>query len=303
MEPGTYVLMEDIVLDFNAPSDWTQLDSVNSPDDNDYWWPPRDMNDKYPGAGYKARDAYMLGYFAGISVETHDVVIDLNQMTIGMSLAYFHQQPFFAMIELMSQPFLPNQGPGFFGADPQFAENVVIKNGEIGRVSHHGIHGTKNKNVRIENVRIHSFMTHGIQMNGYNGLHLENVEVGPTTNQMFLNHNYAHLRALLPYLNKMANFDDTHRHKKISFDPLLRSDEGRVYSMNDLIDIAIEKLDKVYKYVVSDDFDFDELQQLVKTDEDFKHIIGSIKFGRYVWFETGNKRLDLSRLQQRFGRW
>ena len=56
-----------------------------------------------------ADGAYDLGFFAAITVECNDVVIDLNGHEIGMSEVFNLQQNFFAVIELNSSPFLPKQ--------------------------------------------------------------------------------------------------------------------------------------------------------------------------------------------------
>merc|ERR1712154_705739 len=46
----------------------------------------------------------------------------------------------------------------------------------------------------------------------------------------------------------------------ISFDPFLRSDDGKEYTMNDLIEIAVDKMDRVLKYVLENDNDsFDSI--------------------------------------------
>ena len=41
---GTYVIMEDIVFDFNAGD-------LDDPSSGDSWWPTADQIDQYPGAG------------------------------------------------------------------------------------------------------------------------------------------------------------------------------------------------------------------------------------------------------------
>lgn len=64
-------------------------------------------------------------------------------------------QRFFALIELANAPFIFGQGPHSFTAQGEFigAANVTIRNGRLGRASHHGIHGNMNENIVIE-VRI-----------------------------------------------------------------------------------------------------------------------------------------------------
>ena len=127
-----------------------------------------------------------MGFFAGITVEADDVVIDLNEHEISQSLPFYHQQRFFSCISLKSVAFPLNQGPGVFGSSPVFASNVVIRNGNIGLSSHHGIHGHYNKDVVIENVHIYDFETHGVQMSYFENLKMSNVEIGPSSNVAYL---------------------------------------------------------------------------------------------------------------------
>ena len=136
--------------------------------------------------GVVCSDNYYLGFIAGITVETDDVVIDLNGHSIAMSLALYYQQRFFSCIALKSVAFPLNQGPGFFGHDPKFANNVVIKDGVIGLSSHHGIHGHYNSDVTIKNVHVYDFETHGIQMSYFNHLRIQNVEIGPSSKVAYL---------------------------------------------------------------------------------------------------------------------
>eukprot|EP01084_Bolivina_argentea_P013335 24993_1 len=54
-QPGTYKIMEDIVFDFNAPSEELQSDPTWSPNDFNengdiWWWPRKDQDADYPGA-------------------------------------------------------------------------------------------------------------------------------------------------------------------------------------------------------------------------------------------------------------
>ena len=162
--------MEDITFDFNAEDDW---------------WPTANQKEEYPGAD-STRGQYHLGFIAGITVETDDVVIDLNGFEIKQSMAFYYQQRFFSCISLKSVAFPLNQGPGVFGASPIFASNVTIRNGKIGLSSHHGIHGHYNKDVLIEDVHVYDFETHGVQMSYFENLKLHNVEIGPSSTVAYM---------------------------------------------------------------------------------------------------------------------
>merc|ERR1712233_41343 len=111
-----------------------------------------------------------------------------------MSPALYHQQRFFSCIALKSVVFPLDQGPGFFGMEPKYANNVVIKNGNIGLSSHHGIHGHYNKDVVIEDVHIYDFETHGVQMSYFENLKMKNVEIGPSSTKAYLKGEYAYAR-------------------------------------------------------------------------------------------------------------
>ena len=239
LQPGEYIIMEDIEFDFNPPPK-----GHPSPNNNEdlYYWPLRGLEDEYPGA-HGSRDPFFLGFFAGISVESDHVIIDLNGNEMRMSRPFYYQQPFFSVIELSSQSFLPQQGPGFFGADPHFAQHIEIKNGKIGLTSHHGIHGNNNKDVYIHDVHVHNFQTHGVQLNGFDGLTMQSIEIGPSTQRAYLNGNYGQMRLLLP---KMAKIADEHKGEYISFNG--REDEH--VTMQDLIDKVIRMMDMMLSFAV-----------------------------------------------------
>ena len=165
--------MEDITFDFNAGD-------LESPNVGDSWWPTADQAAGYPGAG-GLRDEYFMGFFAGITVEADDVVIDLGGHRLAMSTPFYYQQRFFSVIALKSVAFPLNQGPGVFGTEPLYPSNVVVKNGEIGLSSHHGIHGHYNSDVTIEDVHIYDFETHGVEMSYFQNLKMKNVEIGPSS--------------------------------------------------------------------------------------------------------------------------
>ena len=127
-----------------------------------------------------------MGFFAGITIECDGVILDLNNNEIRMSKAFYYQQRHFANIALKSVVFNLNMGPGIFGTDPQFASNVVIKNGKIGLSSHFGIHGQGNINILIENIHVHSFETHGIEMSAFTDITIRDVDIGPASDIAYL---------------------------------------------------------------------------------------------------------------------
>lgn len=131
-----------------------------------------------------------IGWFAAITIETQEgVIIDLNNYTLQADQKYIEEHLFnvFADIELDNCPFsgklfgFPNPSHGFanFGGDKEYcaAENVIIKNGTLGRSGHWGIHGNNNQNIFIENIIIKDWQVRGIELNGLIKGRIRNVEI------------------------------------------------------------------------------------------------------------------------------
>ena len=122
--PGIYVLQENIIFEPNKDNDFfPTMEQITS--------------GQYPSF---TSGPYHLGFFAAITIESDNVLLDLNQKTIKQSALHNLQQRFYANIELASAPFIPTQGPGDFGSSVVTPTNVLIRNGNLGLSSHHGIH-------------------------------------------------------------------------------------------------------------------------------------------------------------------
>ena len=88
---------------------------------------------------------YHLGFFAAITVETDNVIIDMNGFSIEQSEKHNFQQRFYANIEFANAPFIPKQGPSNFqgGTTYKAANTVLLYNSTdniasyLGRSSHH----------------------------------------------------------------------------------------------------------------------------------------------------------------------
>ncbi len=198
--PGRYRLAEDITFNPNSAETLTQAiaDGVISPPvaaSLDLPLPPESV-DAYrassplftqfadesggpftPGGPLDARydpRGFGLGFFAAIVIAADGVELNLNGHTIEQSEEHALLQRFFAVIELAEQPFVPNQGPADFGSDIIAARNVVIRNGTIGRSSHHGIHGNGNQNIVIANVDFVDYEVGAVALNGVDGLIIRN---------------------------------------------------------------------------------------------------------------------------------
>lgn len=148
-QKGTYILDENIQFHPNASANYM---------------PTTAQAATYPTTGNEA--AYRLGFFAAITVEANDVVIDLNSKSLEQRRDHYVQQRFLALIELNEQPFLPAQGPANFGNTIVTPRRVLIKNGTLGRSCHHGIHGNDVQDLTVRNVRFQDFEVAAIAING-----------------------------------------------------------------------------------------------------------------------------------------
>ncbi|GBG27424.1 Hypothetical Protein FCC1311_036452 [Hondaea fermentalgiana] len=159
-----YVLGEDIV--FRPQGDLT-------PESPETWMFPSRNQQAYTGS------AFRLGFFAAITLSGYNVVLDLNGYTLSQSVEHANVQRFFALIELASSPFPPNQGPASFGGVDEFkaARRVRIENGVLGLSSHHGIHGNHNVRVTLQNLEIRDFEVAGVALNRVHNLRMRDVYV------------------------------------------------------------------------------------------------------------------------------
>ena len=236
-QSGTYTVMEDIIFDFSS--------NEMLPNSEGAYWPTSDDSELYPGAGSK-KGAFAVGWFAGITIEANDVVLDLNGFQMGQSEMFYLQQRWFSIIELSNQNFIPGQGPFNAGSIPHFSENIIIKNGKIGPSSHHGIHGNSNKNVLIDNIHVFNFETHGIQLNGFENVQIINTEVGPTSDYVFFNGRYGQGRGLLSRYREVATTElsETNNNpKKVQF-----YGRDNQVSMQDIVDELELELDFALEY-------------------------------------------------------
>ncbi len=197
-EPGNYRLAEDISFNPNSPAtltaavrsgvippDLAMAMELGDPVDAYHagmplftQLAPEGVADFTPGGPLDARydpAAYGVGFFAAIVITADDVVLDLAGHTIQQSAEHALLQRFFAVIELADQPFVPGQGPASFGTELAAAHNVTIKNGTIGRSSHHGIHGNANSDVTVSGVTFDGYEVAAVALNGVDGLNVRNV--------------------------------------------------------------------------------------------------------------------------------
>ena len=170
-----------LVPDSIIPLSQTDFDSgtyrIQSPG---YYYLTENISfDPDPTAEATRTDKPRTAWFAAISIECDNVIIDLNTKTLDMSESFLNNHGFkvFALIELNNSPF-PHLVFAFTGEDEvKNAHNVVIKNGTLGRNSHHGIHGNNNSNIAIYDLVVKDWEVAGISLNGLKSGEIKNVAI------------------------------------------------------------------------------------------------------------------------------
>ena len=187
-KPGYYRVCEDIVF---SPNKYRDGKPTNE------WL--NNLEEKY-------RQAYVLGFFAMIVIQSDNVILDLNNHTIQQSELFFHQQTFYSHIELASTPFIMGQGPATFGDHEKVASNVIIKNGCLGKSSHHGIHAPGySKNIILDNLTFEEFAVGAIHLNGAHNVYLNNIHVDNKNMQVKFNSLLSQAQFIAPFLEKITS--------------------------------------------------------------------------------------------------
>jgi hypothetical protein len=143
------------------------------------------------------------GWFAAITIEVDDVVIDLNKHKISCSQKFVdnHFAKGFAVILLNNSLYgggpntLSSFGSIFPGeTEVVTASGVTIKNGRIGRNPHFGIKGYYNNHLTFSNLKISDGELAGIWLTSTTGVRMNNIfirgnnhpiRVKPRLNQLF----------------------------------------------------------------------------------------------------------------------
>lgn len=232
--PGIYRLTENISFNPN-PSTWNGSSLIG----ND-WFPTNaqtagGLYAEYPIIPY---GPYHLGFFTAISVESDNVMIDLNGYTLSQSIEHYIQQRFFSLIELASSPFLPGQGPSNFGPiiSPQY---VCIKNGKLGLSSHQAIHGNGMKYVIIENLTLFDNEQAGIALNGGEDIIIRNINMTKTSHNVFVNATYSQSRFIKSFVQNIINTGN----------PSITI-RGINKSGTDILNELIAEMDTVYRDII-----------------------------------------------------
>jgi hypothetical protein len=184
-KPGTYVFSENIIFEPNADADLK---------------PKPEQYELYPPL-----QGYVLGFFAAITIECDDVILDLAGHSLSQSLPFAVKQRFGALIELANTPFIPKQGPAKFGTFINSAQNIIIKNGTLGKSSHHGIHGNNVKNVLIENIVFSDFEVSAISLNAGIDITVQNCLVNRVSQNIKMNSKYSQSKFSLPIIKSIVD--------------------------------------------------------------------------------------------------
>jgi len=235
--PGYYQITEDIFFNPN-PSVWnSQTNRLEGPD----WFPTSQQTSGGAAADYPVAPfgGYHLGFFSALTVETENVIIDLNGFTISQSIPHYLQQRFFSIIELASTPFIPPQGPSAFGPI-KFCKNVKVKNGAFGLTSHSAIHGNNMTNVILENLTIFNFEQAGIALNGGETVILEDINVDNSSHNVFVNALYSQSRFVKSFLQTAIE----------NGDPSIVI-QGQTKTATNLLEELNTEMDSVYNDVVN----------------------------------------------------
>jgi hypothetical protein len=171
-----------------------------------------------------------------------------------------------------------------FGAEPKYASNVKIMNGNVGLASHHGIHGHHNNDVTIEDVHVYDFETHGIQMSHFMNLNMKNVEIGPSSTKAYLKGEYAYARWTLQKMERIAESEDFINTE--AFPLKFNGREDSPMELMEVIDNLRNLMDIAFKAVMGteqydeDDADYVEAKELFINEDGLPY--GAVVYGLFL---------------------
>lgn len=188
--PCMITLCEDICFNPNADKDW--YPDASKPNNNELY-----IND------ITVSSVYEKGFFAVLTVEAEDVIINLNHKRIEQSKEHALQQRSFSVIQLNNQP----TNPAITPTTSVSATNVCIKKGTVGRTSQYGVNGYKNNNVFIDAVTVTDFEETGINLNEADNVCLYDVIVECSRNDVPVNSLYAVARGNKKFAEKLLKME------------------------------------------------------------------------------------------------
>lgn len=213
----SYILESDIIVDFPEP------------------FPTIEQRQQNPFLKY--------GFFAAIIMDGNHITLDLNGFTIKMSDRLCRFLRFFSLIELNNSPFPLKSGLPICSKECELknGKNLVVKNGKLGLSSHSGVHGNNNKNVKLKNLKIENFEVGAIMMNGFENLQIQNVNIGPNSQNVPFQTQFSALVQLHYQLQPFINVDTLWNEiisivNNESYDGYLKNPTGKIdgtlYGMN-----------------------------------------------------------------------
>lgn len=179
--PGLFRLMEDVSFNPQRPTMNADGTLPNPRLDGKDWWPRLGQENEelyfYTDGSGRLREPFTLGFFAAITVEAPDVIIDLNGFTLKQHEEHATMQRFYANIELAAAPFIDNAGPAnFIDGELIAAENCIIENGTLGRSSHHAVHGNNVKGLIMQDVIMKDCEVAAVSLNGSRDINIIDCE-------------------------------------------------------------------------------------------------------------------------------
>lgn len=190
-----------------------------------------------PEAEQTRTDKPVTGWFAAITVETDNVVIDLNGKTLQASRFYVDNFIFnvFADIELDNSPFpgiLFGLAGVFFPGDLSFvsANNVVVKNGTLGLSTHWGVRGNNNTNVELANMKIKDFEVAAISLNGPVQANIHDIDIDGTMPDVRIDFLHSVSATLINFLATLTQMGYPGAADKLSALTLFVNDNPQIFN-------------------------------------------------------------------------
>ena len=240
-----YLLTEDIKFNPHPSSYNSETNRLEGPD----WMPTQQQIDSgdYPVA---PRGPYHMGFFAAFTIETDNVVIDLNGFTLEQHIEHYVQQRFFSVIELAPTPFISGQGPSNFG-NFQSHKNILIHNGSIGLSAHSAIHGNGPQNVVVKNITCYDYEQAGIQINGGEAIYLKNIQLERNSRDSLVRATYSQGKFIRSFLRRIVAAGDppiTVNRRHLRGSEILDALEVEMDSaFNDIINLKREPVSDLFR--------------------------------------------------------
>jgi hypothetical protein len=182
-----YVFMEDIVFHPNPDNDFLPT------------------SEQIADGTYNAM-ATTLGFTTANQIGGHDIDVDLNGHTMQQSAEHALQQRFFSFFQFGATPFIDKAGPVDFVDGDAFVgpQRVTIRNGTLGRSSHHGIQGNECREVVLENLRIHKFEIAAVSTNLVDEMTIRKCTLGPNFTSVPVEARYSQARFIRQFVREVS---------------------------------------------------------------------------------------------------